>query len=129
MPLNIEQLEKLVAGDTVAIRGTATLEPAGGPGDKIFPPTHAVDDKNKKLDAGAKYRPRSGGGDYYGILNRSAGVPAVLSEAARRHLLAWAGGRAAVHRAQHDVPGEQEFLRQHQVPPDHHRGHQGAAVR
>jgi N-acetylmuramoyl-L-alanine amidase len=33
-------------------------------------------------DAGAKYRPRSGGGDYYGILNRSAGVPAVLSEAA-----------------------------------------------
>ncbi len=33
-------------------------------------------------DAGAKYRPRSGGGDYYGILHRSAGVPAVLSEAA-----------------------------------------------
>lgn len=33
-------------------------------------------------DAGAKYRLRSGGGDYYGILNRSAGVPAVLSEAA-----------------------------------------------
>lgn len=53
MPLNIEQLKKLVAGDTVAIRGTAILEPAGGPGDKIFPPTHAVDDKNKK--PGAKY--------------------------------------------------------------------------
>lgn len=33
-------------------------------------------------DAGAKYRLRSDGGDYYGILNRSAGVPAVLSEAA-----------------------------------------------
>lgn len=33
-------------------------------------------------DAGAKYRPRDGGGDYYGILKRSAGVPAVLSEAA-----------------------------------------------
>jgi len=33
-------------------------------------------------DAGAKYRPRSGGGDYYGILHRTAGVPAVLSEAA-----------------------------------------------
>lgn len=53
MPLNFDQLEQLVAGDTVAIRGTATLEPAGGPGDKIFPPTHAVDDKNKK--PGAKY--------------------------------------------------------------------------
>lgn len=34
------------------------------------------------FDAGAKYRPRSDGGDYYGILSRTAGVPAVLSEAA-----------------------------------------------
>ena len=33
-------------------------------------------------DAGAKYRPANDGGDYYGILRRSAGVPAVLSEAA-----------------------------------------------
>ena len=33
-------------------------------------------------DAGAKYRPRTDGSDYYGILRRSAGVPAVLSEAA-----------------------------------------------
>ncbi len=34
------------------------------------------------LDAGAKYRLRADGGDYYGILNRTAGVPSVLSEAA-----------------------------------------------
>jgi N-acetylmuramoyl-L-alanine amidase len=34
------------------------------------------------LDAGAKYRPSRDGTDYYGILRRSAGVPAVLSEAA-----------------------------------------------
>jgi CRISPR-associated protein Csb1 len=53
MLLNIERLRELVAGDTVAIRGVATLEPAGGPGDKIFPPTHAVDKGNKK--PGAKY--------------------------------------------------------------------------
>lgn len=33
-------------------------------------------------DAGAKYRLRSGGGDYYGILSRSAGITTVLSEAA-----------------------------------------------
>ena len=33
-------------------------------------------------DAGAKYRPRADGTDYYGILRRTAGVPAVLSEAA-----------------------------------------------
>lgn len=53
MTLNFDQLKALVAGDTVAIRGTATLEPAGGPGDKVFPPTHAVDDKNKT--PGARY--------------------------------------------------------------------------
>jgi CRISPR-associated protein Csb1 len=53
MLLNYEQLKDLVVGDTVAIRGTATLEPAGGSGDKIFPPTHAIDDRNKK--PGAKY--------------------------------------------------------------------------
>ncbi|MGV3758180.1 MAG: N-acetylmuramoyl-L-alanine amidase family protein [Actinomycetota bacterium] len=34
------------------------------------------------LDAGAKYRPNSTGGDYYGILKRTAGIPGVLSEAA-----------------------------------------------
>jgi N-acetylmuramoyl-L-alanine amidase len=33
-------------------------------------------------DAGAKYRPNRDGDDYYGILRRSAGIPAVLSEAA-----------------------------------------------
>lgn len=32
-------------------------------------------------DAGAKFRANEEGGDYYGILRRSAGVPAVLSEA------------------------------------------------
>ncbi|RDV37599.1 type I-U CRISPR-associated protein Cas7 [Bradymonadaceae bacterium TMQ3] len=52
MSLNLEQLKSLVAKDAVAIRGTAILEPAGGPGDKIFPPTHAVEDGSKP---GAKY--------------------------------------------------------------------------
>ena len=53
MSLDLGGLRKFVAGDAVAIRGTATLEPAGGPGDKIFPPTHAVEERNKK--PGAKY--------------------------------------------------------------------------
>lgn len=52
---NIDRLREFVSGDVVAIRGTATLEPAGGPGDKIFPPSHAVDDKNRKPEPGAKY--------------------------------------------------------------------------
>jgi CRISPR-associated protein Csb1 len=55
MLLNLEKLKELVSGDTVAIRGVATLEPAGGPGDKVFPPTHAIDERNKKPEPGAKY--------------------------------------------------------------------------
>lgn len=44
-PLTIDFLRQLVEGNAVAIRGTATLEPAGGPGDKVFPPTHSVDER------------------------------------------------------------------------------------
>jgi CRISPR-associated protein Csb1 len=51
--LTLDGLRTLVAGDTVAIRGTAKLEPAGGPGDKIFPPSHSVDEKKPR--PGAKY--------------------------------------------------------------------------
>ena len=51
--LTYDDLKLFVDGETVAIRGTATLEPAGGPGDKIFPPTHATEERNK--NPGAKY--------------------------------------------------------------------------
>jgi CRISPR-associated protein Csb1 len=77
MPLNFDQLKQLVADGTVAIRGTATLEPAGGPGDKIFPPTHAVDDKKP----GAKYAfetRRIGGQDVMCVL-----IDSVQSQANR----------------------------------------------
>jgi len=51
--LTYDELKKLIEGDAVAIRGVATLEPAGGPGDKVFPPTHAIEKTNTK--PGAKY--------------------------------------------------------------------------
>ena len=51
--ITLERLRKLVEGDTVAIRGRAVLEPAGGPGDKVFPPSHSV--KEGEKGAGAKY--------------------------------------------------------------------------
>ncbi len=51
--LNLAALQEAVAGDAVAIRGKALLEPAGGPGDKVFPPSHQVDDRSK--EPGAKY--------------------------------------------------------------------------
>jgi len=53
-PFTLKDLEKLVEGEAVAIRGIAKLEPAGGPGDKIFPPSHSVEKKDEKK-AGAKY--------------------------------------------------------------------------
>jgi CRISPR-associated protein Csb1 len=42
MSLNLEQVENLVASQGVAIRVRQRLQPAGGPGDKIFPPTYAT---------------------------------------------------------------------------------------
>lgn len=95
MHLNLEQLKKLVTGDTVAIRGTATLEPAGGAGDKIFPPTHSVDDKNPK--PGAKYAfetRRIGGQDTTCVLLDSVQSQANRMEEALQTL--WSDGRIAL---------------------------------
>lgn len=52
--ITLEVLKHLVEKNTVAIRGTAILEPAGGSGDKIFPPTHNEASENKGK-TGAKY--------------------------------------------------------------------------
>lgn len=52
-PLTLDLLGRLVGGDAVAIRGTATLEPAGGPSDKVFPPSHSIDKNDRR--PGAKY--------------------------------------------------------------------------
>lgn len=39
----LQELHDAVAGDAVAVRARVELEPAGGPGDKVFPPTYAVE--------------------------------------------------------------------------------------
>jgi len=51
--VTLEELRKLVEDEAVAIRGRAVLEPAGGPGDKVFPPSHSVGDRETR--DGAKY--------------------------------------------------------------------------
>jgi CRISPR-associated protein Csb1 len=51
--MTLRDLEEAVRGAAVAIRGKALLQPAGGPGDKVFPPSHSVSDRNK--ERGAKY--------------------------------------------------------------------------
>ncbi len=43
--LTYEQLHEATAGGSVALRSRTTLQPAGGKGDKIFPPTYAVDSR------------------------------------------------------------------------------------
>ena len=52
-PLTLKALQGILTDGTVAIRGLATLEPAGGPGDKVFPPSHLLE--NGDVSPGAKY--------------------------------------------------------------------------
>ena len=44
--LTFERLRDAVAGDAVALRSRMTLQPAGGEGDKVFPPSYAVDGRS-----------------------------------------------------------------------------------
>ena len=41
--LTVERLRTAVAGDAVAVRSCLTLQPAGGEGDKVFPPTYMLE--------------------------------------------------------------------------------------
>ncbi len=41
--LTFERLRDAAAGDAVALRSRISLQPAGGEGDKVFPPSYAVD--------------------------------------------------------------------------------------
>ena len=46
--LDVTNLTQLVSGDGVAIRVRQRLQPAGGPGDKVFPPTYSTGDAKLK---------------------------------------------------------------------------------
>src|SRR5713226_2912063 len=46
--LSISRLQSLIAGDGVAFRARQRLQPGGGPGDKIFPPTYGTGDNRLK---------------------------------------------------------------------------------
>ena len=67
-PLTHDLLKGLVEGDAVAIRGIAKLEPAGGPEDKVFPPTHSV--RGKKDDDLWRMRPDDRRGIKYAFEKR-----------------------------------------------------------
>ena len=44
--LTFERLRDAVAGEAVALRSRMTLQPAGGEGDKVFPPSYQVDGRS-----------------------------------------------------------------------------------
>lgn len=48
--MELSELQNVVSS-FAAIRGSARLQPIGGKGDKVFPPTHMVDDRAKDLAA------------------------------------------------------------------------------
>ncbi len=56
MSFELSDLQTAVKNDA-AIRSRATLQPMGSPDDKVFPPTHAVDERRPRREerAGAKY--------------------------------------------------------------------------
>ncbi len=91
-PLTLAHLKELVAGDAVAIRGTATLEPAGGPGDKVFPPSHSVD-KNERSKYAFEDR-RIGGREVRCVLLDSVQSQANRMETALENL--WLDKRIAL---------------------------------
>jgi len=61
--VTLDQLRQLVEGEAVAIRGRAVLEPAGGPGDKVFPPSHSVGDNERRRGAKYAFEERRRGGE------------------------------------------------------------------
>jgi CRISPR-associated protein Csb1 len=79
-PLDLATLSAAVAGGAVAIRARTRLQPAGGPGDKVFPPTYA--------DAKSKYaietRRRDGGEVAAVVLDSVASQANRLEEALLR---------------------------------------------
>jgi CRISPR-associated protein Csb1 len=59
-PLTLDQLTDAVARSAVALRTRTRLQPAGGPGDKVFPPTYAID-KFARTKYAMETRRRDGG--------------------------------------------------------------------
>ena len=85
-PLTLETLSAAVAGGTAAFRVVQRLQPAGGAGDKIFPPTYATGDGNLRY---AEETRRIDGSDVRCVL-----VDSVASQANRME--------DALHRAWED---------------------------
>ena len=82
MSLTYDELLAGVAGDAVGIRRRTTLEPLGGPGDKVFPPTYGVpDNAETRYAVEERLVIAADGGE--GSVARSVVIDSVASQANR----------------------------------------------
>ena len=85
MSLTYDQLRAGVAGDAVGIRCRTVLQPLGGPGDKVFPPTYGIlDNPETRYATEERYVPSGNGGS--GSASRSVVLDSVASQANRLEL-------------------------------------------
>jgi CRISPR-associated protein Csb1 len=99
MALTYDELRTAVAGDAVGIRCRTTLQPLGGPGDKVFPPTYGVpDNAGTRYATEDRYVPSPDGGE--GAVAKSVVLDSVASQA-NRFELALLG---AIRRGEASVP-------------------------
>ena len=84
--LTFERLRSAVRGDAVALRTRMTLQPAGGNGDKVFPPSYAVDGRAEHKYAVEERQLGDGNGMSTTVpvgLRRVAGEPGGVGPARR----------------------------------------------
>ncbi len=86
--LTVDRLRAAVEGGVAAIRARTRLQPAGGPGDKVFPPTYATGERELRYAVETR---RIGGGDVPCVLLDSVASQANRMEEAL--LQAWEAQR------------------------------------
>jgi CRISPR-associated protein Csb1 len=85
MSLTYDELRAGVAGDAVGIRCRTVLQPLGGSGDKVFPPTYGVPrDAETSYATEERYVPAEDGGN--GSVSRAVVLDSVASQANRFEL-------------------------------------------
>jgi CRISPR-associated protein Csb1 len=84
--LSYDELRAGVAGEAVGVRCRTILQPLGGPGDKVFPPTYGVSDNAEtKYATEDRYVPSADGNG--GSITRSVVLDSVASQANRLELV------------------------------------------
>lgn len=86
MTLTYDELLTAVAGDGVGVRSRTELEPLGGLGDKVFPPTYGVEDRAETRYAMEQRRVPAADGGSETVLVDAVVLDSVASQANRFEL-------------------------------------------